>query len=220
MPLKKEEHREGNIQGPTVKFQKGCERKMERDQYDLFLERIAKEVDLSRGYGKDGAREISEETCENCMCRVPSGSRHCPSCGAFRVLPEGADDSYKSRTIFRTNVAITLLGVDTHVEIENRFYTRLHLKVRNLSPRRVHISLTYVDSVLVDVTGRQYSSVEADEFIEDPREPVFPTWFYIYPDAFRDGVLLFREPALPVDRSIICAMYQENDDEIFVFELG
>ncbi|MCX6646628.1 MAG: hypothetical protein NTY09_09745 [bacterium] len=193
---------------------------MERDQYDLFLERIAKEEDLGREFGREGTREVSEEICENCMCRVPSGSRHCPSCGAFRILPEGVNELFKPKTIFRTNVAVTLLGVDSRVEIENRFYTRLHLKIRNLSLKRVHISLTYVDSVLVDVTGRQYSPVEPDEFVEDHKEPVFPTWFHVYPDAFKDGVLLFREPSLPLDRAIICAMYQENEDEMFVFELG
>ena len=193
---------------------------MERDQYDLFLERIAKEVNLNREFSKDGAREVSEEICTNCMCRVPSGSRHCPTCGAFRLLPDGVDDTFKPKTIFRNNVAITLLGIDNHVEIENRNYARVHLKIRNLSPRRVHISLTYVDSVLVDVTGRQNSPVDSEEFIEDPREPVFPTWFYIYPDAFKDGVLLFRESSVPLDRVIVCAMYQENEDEMFVFELG
>jgi hypothetical protein len=193
---------------------------MERDQYDLFLERIAKEVDVVKAYGKDGMREVTEEICSNCMCRVPSGSRHCPSCGAFRIVPEGKNDTFKPKTIFRTNVAVTLLGVDTGVEIEGRNYIRIHLKIRNLTRKRVHVSLTYADSVLIDVTGRQYSTVESDEFVEDPKEPVFPTWFYIYPDAFKDGVLLYRESSLPFDRAIICAMFQENEDEIFVFELS
>jgi hypothetical protein len=98
-------------------------------------------------------------------------------------------------------------------------YTRVHLKIRNLSNLRVHISLTYVDSVLIDLAGRQFSPVEADEFPEEMGEPIFPTWFYIYPDAYRDGVLLFRESPVPLQKAIVCAMHQENEDEMFVFEL-
>lgn len=193
---------------------------MDRDQYDSFLERCAKEVNLNREFGKDGAKEVSEETCQSCYCKVPLGSRHCPSCGTFRSIPEGILENFKPVTIFRKNLAITLLGLETRVEIEGRMYTRVYLKIKNLTQIRVHISLTYVDSVLLDVTGRQYSPIDSDEFIDDPREPIFPTWFHIYPDAFKDGVLLFKESSLPLQKAIICAMHQENEDELFVFDVN
>ena len=135
-------------------------------------------------------------------------------------MPEGISGTFKPKTIIRRHLAITLLTVDGGVEIEGRTYTRVHLKIQNLCPRRVHISLTYVDSVLVDITGRQHSPAEADEFTEDPREQIFPTWFHIYPDAYRDGVLLFRESPVPLQRAIICAMHQENEDELFIFDLN
>ena len=193
---------------------------MERDPYDLFLERCAREIDLSAEYGKEGAKEISEEICPECLNRVPHGSRHCPNCGAFQSVPEGVTSTFRQKTIAKRHLAITLLSVEPGVEIEGKSYTRLHIKIRNLSPRRVHISLTYVDSVLIDLSGRQFSTVEADEFTEDPGEPIFPAWFYVYPDAYRDGVLLFRESRLPLQRAIICAMHQENEDEMFVFDLN
>jgi hypothetical protein len=193
---------------------------VERDPYDLFLERVAKEVDLSAEYGKDGAKEIAEDTCPSCFSRVPRGSRHCPQCGALQAIPDGVSGTFRPKTIIKRHLAVTLLGIEVGVEIDGRMYTRAHLKIRNLSPRRVHISLTYVDSVLIDLTGRQYSPVDADEFTEDPGEPIFPTWFYIYPDAYRDGVLIFRESRLPLQRAVFCAMHQENEDEMFIFDLN
>lgn len=193
---------------------------MERDPYDLFLERVAREIDLAAEFGKDGAREISQEICPKCFSQVPNGSRYCAQCGAFQSIPEGVSGTFKAKTIIKRHLAVTLLGIESGVEIEGRTYVRAHLKIRNLSPRRVHISLTYVDSVLIDLTGRQFSPVEADEFSEDPGEPLLPTWFYIYPDAYREGVLLFRESPVPLQRAIFCAMHQENEDEMFVFDLN
>ena len=152
---------------------------MDRDQFDLFLERCAKEVDLSTEYGREGAREVPEGICRKCFSRVPKGSRHCPDCGEIQVIPEGVSGIFKPKTIVRRLLAITLLTLDSGVEIDGRFYTRVQLRIQNLSSRRVHISLTYVDSVLIDITGRQHSPVEMDEFAEDPGERLFPTWFYI-----------------------------------------
>jgi hypothetical protein len=192
---------------------------VERDPYDLFLERVAREVNLQKEYGKEGAREAMEDVCQSCLCKVPKGSRHCPTCGALMALPEGISTTFKQKTVIKRHLAITLLAIEYGVEIENRKFTKVHLKIQNFSSRRVHISLTYVDSVLIDLTGRQYSPVDADEFTEDPGENVFPTWFYIYPDAFREGVLLFKESAVPLQKAIVCAMHQENEDELFVFDL-
>jgi len=193
---------------------------VERDQFDIFLQRCAKEVNTNSEFGRDGAREIAEEICPACFNNIPQASRHCPHCGHFQSIPDGVTGTFKPKTIIRKNLAITMLAMDGGVEIENKSYIRLHIKIQNLTQKRVHISLTYVDSVLIDVSGRQHSPVEADEFTEDPRENVFPTWFYIYPDAFRDGVLLFREISMPLQRVIICAMHQENEDELFVFDLN
>ncbi len=193
---------------------------MERDQFDLFLERCAREVDLGAEFGKEGAKEISEGICPTCFSSVAKGSRHCSHCGEFQSIPEGVSCTFKPKTIIKRHLAVTLLSIEGGVEIDGRTYTRAHLKIQNLSPKRVHISLTYVDSVLVDVTGRQYSPVDADEFNEDPGEKLFPTWFYIYPDAYRDGVLLFRESPVQLQKAIVCAMHQENEDELFVFDLN
>jgi hypothetical protein len=191
---------------------------VERDPFDLFLERCAREVELGR-VEREGSKEISEDICPECLSPVVAGSRHCPQCGAFRSIPEGVAGTFKPKTVVKQLLAITLLGIEGEISIEGRNYTRVHLKIRNLSPKRVHISLTYVDSVMVDVTGRQHSPVEPDEFAADPHEDIFPMWFYIYPDAFKDGVLLFRESPVPIQRVIICAMHQESEDEMFVFDL-
>ena len=193
---------------------------MERDPYDLFLERCAREVSLNQQYGKEGAREISEDICQHCLSKVPKGIRHCPICGELQVLPEGISATFKQKTIIKRHLAVTLLSVEYGVEIEGRKYNRVQLKIQNFSSKRVHISLTYVASVLIDLTGRQYSPVDSDEFTEDPGERIFPTWFYVYPDAYREGVLLFKEGAVPLQKAIICAMHQENEDELFVFDLN
>jgi len=193
---------------------------VERDPFDLFLERCLKESGPVGGPGRDGAREIAEEICPRCLNRVLPGSRHCPSCGAFQEVPEGVAGTFKPRTLIKRRLAITLVAVERGCEIAGRMYTRMHLKIRNLSNVRAHISLTYVDSVLIDLTGRQFTPVEADELPDDANEPIFPTWFYIYPDAYRDGVLLFRESPVPLQKAILCAMHQENEDELFLFELN
>lgn len=192
---------------------------MERDSYDLFLNKIAREVRLPGEPGATGSKEIAESTCLNCYELVAQGSRHCPNCGQLMQIPDGVDSGFKPRTILKRRLSVTLLSLETGVELSGNIYTRVHLKIRNLSPVRAHISLTYVDSVLLDITGRQYSPLELDELPEDVNEPIFPTWFYIYPDAYREGFLLFRESPVPLQKAIVCAMHQENEDELFTFEL-
>jgi hypothetical protein len=192
---------------------------MERDPFDLFLERCIKETAPVGAPGHGGAREIAEETCHKCLSRVLPGSRYCASCGAFQQVPENVAGTFRPRTLIKRRLGVTLVGIERGCEVAGRTYTRIHLKIRNLGSMRAHLSLTYVDSVLIDFTGRQFSPVDPDELPPEVDEPIFPTWFYIYPEAYRDGVLLFRESPVPLSRAIVCAMHQENEDEMFVFEL-
>lgn len=192
---------------------------MEKDPFDLFLERCIKEIDEADSANGKGTKEIAEEICHHCLNPVLPGSRYCSLCGSFQEVPQGVSSTFKPRTLIKRRLAISLISVERNYEIGGQSYTRVHLKIRNLSSSRAHISLTYVDSVLIDLTGRQFSSVESDEFPEGVNEPVFPTWFYIYPEAYRDGVLLFRESPVPLQKAIICTMHQENEDELFVFDL-
>jgi hypothetical protein len=192
---------------------------VERDPYEQFLESCLKESSPPGGTNADGAREIAEDICPSCLERVVPGSRFCACCGKMQSVPEGVTGTFKPRTLIKQRLAITIVAIERNCEIAGRIYTRLHLKVRNLSSIRAHLSLTYVDSVLIDLTGRQFSPVEADELPDGNGEPVFPTWFYVYPEAFRDGVLLYRESPVPLQRAIVCAMHQENEDELFVFDL-
>ncbi|HEX9744954.1 MAG TPA: hypothetical protein VGB30_05955 [bacterium] len=192
---------------------------MERDSFDLFLDKVAREIDLPGEKSKEGSKDIAEQTCATCYEIVSHGSRHCPNCGALQKLPEGVHGGFKPRTIMKRRLSVTLLGMETGVELGGNNFTKVHLKIRNLSPVRANVSLTYVDSVLIDVTGRQLSPLDLDEFPDEVAEPLFPTWFYIYPEAYREGVLIFRESPLPLQKAIICAMHQENEDELFTFEL-
>ena len=192
---------------------------MERDSFDLFLDKVAKEFRLPVDAGTEGTKEIAEAICQSCYDIVPPGSRHCPNCGQFQTVPDGVASAFKPRTVMKRRLAVTLLGIETGVEIAGRLFTRVHLKIRNLSPLRAHISLTYVDSVLIDITGRQHSPIDLEELPEEYNEPIFPTWFYIYPEAYREGILLFKESPVPLQKVIVCAMHQENEDELFTFEL-
>ncbi len=193
---------------------------VERDPFDLFLERCAKEQNAAAELGREGAKEIAEDICPKCHEDVEPGSRYCGQCGAVQSIPDGVEGTFKPRTIIKRSLGVTLVAIERDCQIGGRSYTRAYLKIRNLTGRRAHISLTYVDSVLIDLSGRQLSPLELDEIPDDVNDPVFPTWFYIYPDAFREGVLLFRESQLPLQKAIICAMHQENEDEVFVFDLN
>lgn len=193
---------------------------MERDPFDLFLEKCAGESDPEGMPSPGRVREIAEEICPTCLDRVTPGSRYCSHCGALQTVPENITGTFRPRTQIKHHLAVTLLAIENNCEVNGRVYTRVHLKIRNLSAKRVHISLTYIDSVLIDITGRQYSPVDADELPEEIAEPIFPTWFYIYPEAYRDGVLLFHDNPVPLQRAIVCAMHQENEDELFSFELN
>ena len=197
------------------------ETEMERDPYDLFLERCLRETANTGVPGKGGmrAREISENICPRCLERVVPGSRFCPSCGAFQEIPKEVAATFRPRTIIRNRLAVTLIAIERGCEICGRLVTKVYLKVQNMSPMRVHVSLTYIESVLIDVTGRQFSPIDPEELPECFDEPVFPAWFYIYADAYKDGVLLFDESPVPLQKAIICAMHQENQDELFIFEL-
>lgn len=193
---------------------------MERDPFDLFLERCAREFDAAGAVGSQGAREIAEDICPGCHENVEPGSRYCRHCGAMQEVPRSVTGTFKPRTIIKRTLGVTLVAIERGVELDGRRFTKAHLRIRNLSGKRVHISLTYVDSVLIDLTGRQFSPLEVEELPGELSDLIFPTWFYIYPDAFREGVLLFRESSAPLQKAIVCAMHQENEDEMFAFDLN
>ncbi len=193
---------------------------MERDPFDLFLEHCASEYDSASGLGKEGAREIAEDICPTCHDNVDPGSRFCRHCGTMQEVPDSVSGTFKPRTLIKRTLGVTLVAIERGFEIDGRYFTKAHIKIRNLSGRRAHISLTYVDSVLIDLTGRQYSPLDLDELPGELGDAMFPTWFYIYPDAYREGILLFRDATAPLQKAIVCAMHQENEDEMFTFELN
>ncbi|HDS29450.1 MAG TPA: zinc ribbon domain-containing protein [Firmicutes bacterium] len=193
---------------------------MERDPFDLFLERCAREYDPQAAQGKDGTREIAEDICPACHENIEPGSRFCKHCGEMQEFPDNITGTFKPRTIIKRTLGVTLVAIDRDFEVDGRHFTKAHLRIRNLSGRRVHISLTYVDSVLIDLTGRQFSPLDIEELPPELSDQSFPTWFYIYPDAYREGILLFRESTVPLQKAIVCAMHQENEDEMFAFDLN
>ena len=169
-------------------------------------------------------REFVERPTRPLICRqcnaelVPEG-RFCAYCGQKTEEQEIDIFLPDAPVITKRLFQVTLLELENDALYEEMHLTRVYLRVKNLSRKRLNLSLTYADSVIIDTTGRQYSSMLKEDIPEGWDMELFDNWFFIYPGAHREGNLLFRAVHNPIRNVIISATPQDNEEELFIFRM-
>lgn len=185
-----------------------------KDPFDSLIKRL-NEAD---------EREFVERPTRPLICRechadlVPEG-RFCAYCGQKTEEQEIDIFLPDAPIITKRLFQVTLLELENDALYEEMHLTRVYLRVKNLSRKRLNLSLTYADSVIIDTTGRQYSSMLKEDIPEGWDMELFDNWFFIYPGAHREGNLLFRAVHNPIRNVIISATPQDNEEELFIFRM-
>ena len=179
---------------------------------------------LIRRLNEADEREFAERPARPSICRqchadlVPQG-RFCPYCGNKCEVDELDFFLTDAPNITKRLFQVTLLELENDALFDEMHLTRVYLRVKNLSRKRLNLSLTYADSVIIDDTGRQYSSMLKEDIPEGWDMELFDNWFFIYPGAHREGNLLFRAVINPIRNVIISATPQDNEEELFIFRM-
>lgn len=149
--------------------------------------------------------------CNNCSELIHLNYRYCPNCGEPTVEKSG--DSTRNFTpliMQKKTFRVTLCELDRDFSINGEYFTKLRLKIENLTDDRLHLSLTFVDSAIINTSGRQFGPVDAEEIMVPD---MFESWFYVYPRAFREGVMVFPEITERIKSVYICCNPQNTDEE-------
>jgi len=156
--------------------------------------------------------------CHNCNELIFQNFRYCPNCGEQTSDMSGETERNFIPVIMQKKYfRVTLLDVDPDFRINGEYYTKVKLRIENLTEMRLHLSLTYVDSVIVDMAGKQLNPVDGEE---SELPGVFDPWFYIYPRAYREGILIFPEIHEKIKSIYICCNPQNADEEeLFCFAI-
>jgi RNA polymerase subunit RPABC4/transcription elongation factor Spt4 len=181
---------------------------------------------LIRRLGEADEREFQESStekpliCRQCHADVVLEGRFCPYCGEKRQEEEDFDFFLQdAQSITKRLFQVSLIELEADAIFEDMHFTRVYLRTKNLSRKRLNLSLTYADSVIIDNTGRQYSSLLKEDIPEGWDLELFDNWFFIYPGAHREGNLLFRAVHNPIRNVIISATPQDNEEELFIFRM-
>ena len=190
------------------------------DPFDEILMRCIKDKE-EEVHGKASESVIKHPElirCHHCSEVLSPNFRYCPNCGEPTADMSGGDtDDFIPISMQKRTFRITVLDIDADFRIEGEYFTKVKLRIENLTDDRIHLSLTFVDSVVVDAGGRQLNPVDGDAS-EFPG--VFDPWFYIYPRAYREGLMVFPEIHEKIKSLYICCNPQNaEEEELFHFKL-
>jgi hypothetical protein len=158
--------------------------------------------------------------CRSCHANLVPEGRFCPFCGEKCETEENLEFFlHDVPTLTKRLFQVALIELEEDALCEEMHLTRVYLRIKNLSRKRLNLSLTYADSVIIDKTGRQYSSLLKEDIPEGWDLELFDNWFFIYPGAHREGNLLFRPVKNPIRNVIISATPQDNEEELFIFKM-
>ncbi|MBU1023065.1 hypothetical protein KKB99_02155 [bacterium] len=167
----------------------------------------------------EGKKISNLVNCMNCKEVIYENYRYCPNCGALTVDDSGeATNGFNPLVMQKKIFRVTLLELDRDFNLNGEYFTRLKVRIENLTEERIHLSLTFVDSVVINNSGRQFAPIDNEEVdISD----MFDSWFYLYPHAHRDGVMIFPEISERIKSVYICCNPQNTEEEElfrFIFE--
>ena len=126
--------------------------------------------------------------CSYCNEVINVNYRYCPNCGAATVEKSSeSTNGFVSIIQQKKAFKVALLDVDRDFNLNGEYFTKLRIRIENLTEERLHLSLVCVDSVIINAAGRQFGPVDSED-IDIPE--MFESWFYLYPHAYRDGYSL------------------------------
>jgi len=192
-----------------------------KDPFDEILMRCLKEKEEEiRGKASESITKHSALVrCHHCSEVISPNFRYCPNCGEPTAdMTSGVLKDFIPVSMQKKTFRITILDIDPEFRIEGEYFTKVKLRIENLTDERIHLSLTFVDSVMIDTSGRQLNPVDGDAS-EFPG--VFDPWFYIYPRAYREGLMVFPEIQDKLKSIYICCNPQNaEEEELFHFEIA
>ncbi len=156
--------------------------------------------------------------CGYCNEVINVNYRYCPNCGAATVEKSNdSDNGFSAIVQQKKAIRATLLDVDRDFHFNGEYFTKVRVRIENLTEERLHRSLTCVDSVIINTSGRQFGTIDSDDV--DILE-MFESWFYLYPHAFREGVIIFPEISERIKSIYICCNPQNSEEEeLFLFAI-
>jgi hypothetical protein len=189
-----------------------------KDPFDELLMRCLEDGQAQTS-DKKTAGELKTGSLVNCLtCNevILMNYRYCPNCGEPTVDLSGDSKTGFNPLIMKKKLfRVTISDLDRDFCFNGQYFTRLNLKIENLTEDRLHVSLTFVDSVIISINGRQYSPLDSED-VDIPK--MFESWFYIYPHAHRDGIMIFPEiPERIKSVYISCNPQNAEEEELFHF---
>lgn len=156
--------------------------------------------------------------CGYCNEVISINYRYCPNCGAATAEKSNENSSGFTPMVQQKKAfKVTLLDVDRDFSFNGEYLTRVRVRIQNLTETRLHLSLTCVDSVIINTSGQQFGTLDSDD-VDLPE--LIENWFYIYPHAFREGILLFPEISERIKSVYICCNPQNTEnEEVFLFDI-
>ena len=184
-----------------------------KDPFDEILMRC-----LDDGNGRtvdrksvENIQNINLVQCANCNELIHPNYRYCPNCGDATVDKSGdSSEGFSPLIMQKKTFRVTVSELDRDFSINGEYFTKLRLRIENLTDERLHLSLTFVDSAIINSSGRQFGPVDGEE-IDVP--DMFESWFYVYPRAFREGIMVFPEITDRIKSVYICCNPQNTDEE-------
>ena len=165
-------------------------------------------------------RGTKPRSCRSCHAELVPEGHYCAFCGEKCIEEEELDFFiHNAPTLTKKLFQVALLELEEDAVFEELHFTRVYLRIKNLTRKRLNLSLTYADSVIIDKTGRQYSSLLKEDIPEGWDLELFDNWFFIYPGAHREGNLIFRPVIKPIRNVIISSTPQDNEEELFIFKM-
>jgi hypothetical protein len=188
-----------------------------KDPFDSLIKRLR---DADEREFAERPKSDAPLICRQCHGDLVPEGRFCPYCGEKLESEEELDFFLPGApTLTKRLFRVTLLELEDDSIYDEMHFTRVYLRVKNLTRKRLNLSLTYADSVIIDNTGRQYSSLLKEDIPEGWDMELFDNWFFIYPGAHREGNLLFRAVMNPIRNVILSATPQDNEEELFIFRM-
>jgi RNA polymerase subunit RPABC4/transcription elongation factor Spt4 len=154
--------------------------------------------------------------CSYCNEVINVNYRYCPNCGAATVEKSSeSTNGFVSIIQQKKAFKVALLDIDRDFNLNGEYFTKLRIRIENLTEERLHLSLVCVDSVIINAAGRQFGPVDSED-IDIPE--MFESWFYLYPHAYREGVMVFPEIPERIKNIYICCNPQNTEEEeLFMF---
>ncbi|HYE79669.1 MAG TPA: hypothetical protein VEI97_16910 [bacterium] len=204
---------------------------MQRDQFDELLLHCTSDPEALDRAPRTPAE--AARICRNCGEDLKHNFRFCSNCSLPTFDLDEEENPYSLPIRQRgQHFEVTILGIEQDVtdgeaqasdlsdgdDHSPRRGTEVRLRITNLGEERLCVSLTFAQSALVDITGRQYFPQPRDRDDHESGANL-DRWFYLYPRAHVEGTLHFPDIPAALWHCYLSAQPQDREEDLFHFTL-